>query len=260
MMMNKRLIAVLLLMTTLMTAACPMMAFAENEVTTPTEVPMESVSPYRIVLTAPGGWSNNNGAVMKVSVTDRNSLGWYKIEYRMNDGNWIDCEDAFDKGKAEITVRENGTFTLRIVALIRPYKNEIKSYCSEHRLQCRLHDNALHIISEHDFWRVIVDEYTGKLALYHRSTQPFRKKDHDTSIPLYHRQSIHSSDIMSILAIITNHDDYRVKSGTGLQSSTKTLPHSTKRQRKIANQVEKQNRRKKISHVLAMIEELEQIK
>ena len=67
-------------------------------------------------------------------------------------------------------------------------------------------------------------------------------------------------NIMSILAIITNHDDYRVKSGTGLQSSTKTLPHSTKRQRKIANQVEKQNRRKKISHVLAMIEELEQIK
>lgn len=114
MMMNKRLIAVLLLMTTLMTAVCPTMSFAENEVTTPTEVPMESVSPYRVVLTAPGGWSNNNGAVMKVSVTDRNSLGWYKIEYRMNDGNWIDCEAAFDKGKAEITVRENGTFTLRM--------------------------------------------------------------------------------------------------------------------------------------------------
>ena len=114
MMISKRFIAVLLLLTMLMTAACPMMAFAEDDVIAPTEVPMESVSPYRIVLTAPGGWSNNNGAMMKVSVTDRNSLGWYKIEYRMNDGNWIDCEDAFDKGKAEITVRENGTFTLRM--------------------------------------------------------------------------------------------------------------------------------------------------
>ena len=32
----------------------------------------ESASPYRIVLTAPGGWSSGNSAVMKVSVTDIN--------------------------------------------------------------------------------------------------------------------------------------------------------------------------------------------
>ena len=75
---------------------------------------MENVSPYRIVLTAPGGWTSGNGAIMKVSITDKDKLGWQKIEYRMNDGNWADCENLFVDGYAELTLRENGTFTLRV--------------------------------------------------------------------------------------------------------------------------------------------------
>ena len=71
-------------------------------------------SPYKIVLVAPGGWTNSNTAVIQVSITDTNGIGWQKIEYRMNQNAWTDCEDRFDKNKAEITVRENGTFTLRV--------------------------------------------------------------------------------------------------------------------------------------------------
>ena len=77
-------------------------------------VKAEEASPYRIVLTAPGGWTNNNIAVIKVSITDRNSQGWQRIEYRMNDSGWLDCEDQFDQNKAQITVHENGTFALRV--------------------------------------------------------------------------------------------------------------------------------------------------
>ena len=74
----------------------------------------EVASPYRIVLTAPGGWTDSHGAVIKVTVTDRESIGWQKIEYRMNQGSWADCEDLFDQNRAEITVHENGTFALRV--------------------------------------------------------------------------------------------------------------------------------------------------
>ena len=74
----------------------------------------EAVSPYRIVLTAPGGWSGSNSAAVRVSITDRDSIGWYRIEYRMNDKGWFDCEDLFEQNQAEITVHENGTFALRI--------------------------------------------------------------------------------------------------------------------------------------------------
>ena len=77
-------------------------------------VKAEEASPYRIVLTAPGGWTNNNIAVIKVSITDRNSQGWQRIEYCMNNSGWLDCEDLFDQNKAEITVHENGTFALRV--------------------------------------------------------------------------------------------------------------------------------------------------
>jgi len=36
------------------------------------------------------------------------------MAYRMNDGDWTDCEQLFDKSKAEIAVHENGMFTFRI--------------------------------------------------------------------------------------------------------------------------------------------------
>ncbi len=71
-------------------------------------------SPYRIVLTVPGGWTNNNTAVIKVSVTDREHLGWHSVVYRMNDKSWIDCQELFEQDRAQITVHENGTFALRI--------------------------------------------------------------------------------------------------------------------------------------------------
>ena len=79
-----------------------------------TEAPVLPGNPYRIVLVAPGGWTNNNGAEIKATIADKNSIGWQKIEYRLNDGSWIDCEDLFDNGKAEITVHENGVFMLRV--------------------------------------------------------------------------------------------------------------------------------------------------
>ena len=74
----------------------------------------EEANPYRIVLTAPGGWTNNNAAAIKVSITDRGNIGWQRIEYRMNSGGWLDCEDLFDQGKGEITVHDNGSFALRV--------------------------------------------------------------------------------------------------------------------------------------------------
>ena len=93
--------AVFLLLTTLF----PVWVSAEGA-PAPTEVPMESVSPYRIILTAPGGWTSGNGAIMKVSITDKDKLGWQKIEYRMNDGNWVDCENLLADGRAELMLHE----------------------------------------------------------------------------------------------------------------------------------------------------------
>lgn len=74
----------------------------------------EECASYRIVLTAPGGWNRSNSAIITVNVKDEQNLGWYQMAYRMNDGDWTDCEQLFDKGKAEIVVHENGTFTFHI--------------------------------------------------------------------------------------------------------------------------------------------------
>lgn len=111
--MRKRVLPLGMAIFLLLTVLFPVWAIAE-EGATPAEGPMESVSPYRIILTAPGGWTSGNGAIMKVSITDKDKLGWQKIEYRMNDGNWVDCENLFADGRAELTLHENGTFILRM--------------------------------------------------------------------------------------------------------------------------------------------------
>ena len=103
----------LLLIASMLAGICPGMAEPVSE-PAETEMPVLPGNPYRIVLVAPGGWTNSNGAEIKVTVTDKESIGWQKIEYRMNDGSWTDCENLFDKGRADITVHENGTFMLRV--------------------------------------------------------------------------------------------------------------------------------------------------
>lgn len=109
---GRRMILLLMIASMLM-SICPGMAETVNNLSG-AETPVLPANPYRIVLVAPGGWTNNNGAEIKATVTDKESIGWQKIEYRMNGGSWTDCEDLFDKGKAEITVHENGTFMLRV--------------------------------------------------------------------------------------------------------------------------------------------------
>lgn len=64
----KRRAAILILAAVLLTSLCPT-ALAEAE------IPKEEVSPYRIVLTAPGGWNSSNSAVIKVSLQDPSGLG-----------------------------------------------------------------------------------------------------------------------------------------------------------------------------------------
>ena len=96
----------LLLIASMLVGICPGMAETVSDpAAAETEAPVLPSNPYRIVLIAPGGWTNNNGAEIKATVTDKESIGWQKIEYRMNGGVWTDCEDLFDQGKAPTTGR-----------------------------------------------------------------------------------------------------------------------------------------------------------
>lgn len=87
----KQWIAVLCLL--MLLAASLHLARAESA---PTQ---EECAPYRIVLTAPGGWNRSNSAIITVSVKDEQNLGWYQMAYRMNDGDWTDCEQLLTRAR-----------------------------------------------------------------------------------------------------------------------------------------------------------------
>ena len=80
----------------------------------PTEVPMESTSPYKVVFTVPSGWTGENSADVTVSVNYLSGLAVSKAEYKL-DGGWIDMTDQLNGGKATISVSDNGTLTLRLM-------------------------------------------------------------------------------------------------------------------------------------------------
>ena len=145
----------------------------------------------------------------------------------------------------------------------QPLKEQIHDFCLKHHLQDSFHDDSLHIFSEHDFWRIIVDEYTGTPVLYHRNIYPKPHEEHD-EIAQYHRQKCHTPDIMKQLEYIVQHDDYRDKvmnpppkpKDPGYNPPSK----NSKKGRKLEKKRVEQNRRRQISRVLTLIDELSDIK
>ena len=97
----------------------------------------EECAPYRIVLTAPGGWNRSNSAIITVSVKDEQNLGWYQMAYRMNDGDWTDCEQLFDKSKAEKSTTDSGVLLLCAVYLSLERRLSASLSVSSRLAKCR---------------------------------------------------------------------------------------------------------------------------
>ena len=82
----------------------------------------------------------------------------------------------------------------------RKEQAEIQSFCQENHYVCKLINGAVHVISSHDFWRIIIDgnKTEVRLSLYHRNTaRPRIGKSIDASaIPGYHIQEFGSDTIL----------------------------------------------------------------
>lgn len=100
----------------------------------------------------------------------------------------------------------------KIYAQYKPLAERIHSFCAEHQLKDSFFDDAIHIFSAHDFWRIIWEPTSSNPVLYHRNRINYRQKD-DT-IEHYHRQKHVPGDIMKQIEYIVSHDNYVVEKKT----------------------------------------------
>ena len=150
-----------------------------------------------------------------------------------------------------------------VAILYSKEKANIDRYCSEKKLDFTVKDNVAYVISKHDFWRIMLDDTTGTLTLYHRSTAIRKNKKDSSDVPMYHRQESRSTTINGHLRCIANHDAYRDKLLAEAQKPKKKNPsdrlpsRSSKKGRKLAKQQKNREKSMSVSRVLALIEELE---
>ena len=100
---------------------------------------------------------------------------------------------------------------LSVAHFYRKEKKAIEAFCAENQLQCTLRDQQIDISSRCDEWRLLLDEYTGGLALFHKNKKAPRKGRSGITMTGYHRQKLSLQSITESLRYISSHDKYREK-------------------------------------------------
>ena len=155
----------------------------------------------------------------------------------------------------------------------RKERKKIKEFCRMNDLTCKLQDGALHVISRHDCWRIIVNGHNKNIFLYHKNTdRRERNNPYHNFVPGYHSQPSHSSTILGYLEYIVAHDQYRdqhpctekvinISDKNVIKDTGKSYPgyrriKGTKRYRKEQARKKRQARRAAIIRVYALLDEL----
>ena len=134
-------------------------------------------------------------------------------------------------------------------------KKEIDAFCWENGLKLKLQDGILHIISRHDFWRVIPDDVYNAFILLHKSTHVRKtRSDGLAAFPEFHRQYIEETTLLGIMEYINRHDTFRDEHPC--TENLKKGPRKRGNSQKQRKKQKEERRRAEAIRVRALIEEL----
>lgn len=146
-----------------------------------------------------------------------------------------------------------------ILVLYKKEKDELETFCRRAGLKIKLNEETMHIISRNDIWRIMLNQFTGKLMLYHRNNYGYKKKD-PGDLSAFHRQEHQESTLMGYVRYIAKHDDYSDQREFEVQNTRKEPGYNppykrTKKGRKQTKAIKDKGRNKGISRTLSLIEE-----
>ena len=90
---------------------------------------------------------------------------------------------------------------------LRKEQSELENYCLENGMLYFVHKGNLHIRTHHSKWKVLASNSKGLLELHHANSY---EKEHDNSVPGYHKQNFFSDSVLGYLEYINEHEYYRM--------------------------------------------------
>lgn len=132
---------------------------------------------------------------------------------------------------------------------------ELQSYAKRNYMKIWLEDDAVYVETNIAAWKITQYSTTQNICLLHANTENYRflAKKNGKIIHTYHMQGdIRSKTIMGYLQYIKRHDEWR----TNIMNEYKSIPVSTKRQRKQNKNARINGKKKAVCNVLNMLEVL----
>lgn len=130
------------------------------------------------------------------------------------------------------------------------------SYCQQYAVSFFLHDRFIGVTAPNSRWRIVPNANASGFLLYHRNT--FKTAhDAESAIPGYHLQRIRKKNIYGYLEYIVDHEYYRMMNPVYVRPPKKEPPtKGTKRYKKQQEKAARSARRKAISNILNLIDNL----
>ena len=130
---------------------------------------------------------------------------------------------------------------------------ELENFCQENGLAYFVNKGNLHIRTNNSKWKILISNNRGILELHHENSF---KKEHDNSVPGYHRQNYISDSIIGYMEYIINHEYYRMYNPLTVFAEYEPPIKVTKRWNKQQKAIKKKERRREIWNVINLINNL----
>ena len=140
-----------------------------------------------------------------------------------------------------------------IMEQLKKEHTELENFCQENGLAYFVNKGNLHIRTHYSKWKVLISNNKDVLELHHKNSF---EKEHDNSVPGYHRQNYVSDSIIGYMEYITNHEYYRMYNPVPVFTKKEPPKKGTKRWNKQQKVIKKKERRHEIQNVMNLIDSL----
>lgn len=140
-----------------------------------------------------------------------------------------------------------------IVEHLRNEQAELEKYCLENGLLYFIHKGNLHISTHHSKWKVLISDNKNRLELHHQNSY---EKEHEDSVPGYHKQSHSSNSILGYMEYINEHEYYRMLNPLHIVTKKAPPKKGTRRYRGQQKAMARKERKRQIWNVLNLIDSL----
>ncbi|MBR1711329.1 MAG: hypothetical protein IJ719_21335 [Clostridia bacterium] len=114
-----------------------------------------------------------------------------------------------------------------IERMVSRQKEELERYAAQNALTFKVESGLMTVISRRDEWIIRIEEETGKLRLYHRSSGGHRKEETDLSD--YHLQKWYEKTSLEYFEYIAKHDEYDENRDKEMRKNVESRDNETRR-------------------------------